>query len=218
MVIFEGFTGGSYVNDVLSFSVRTRPQHECAGASPSPRYGHAACRVAESINRLVVFGGDLANSLDPALHCFDLQLRRWSGLAVGGEYPPARTFHAAILCGGGVLIFGGGLSGGERLNDTFLLRRRAGCTVPAALALAFNLVHTALSGTRRTAGALLAQEAAAESAGGRAMDIGELHFPVVCDWGAPRERPEMKSSQRLVARAWTPFFQQAPTQSGPGAT
>ncbi|KAJ1624368.1 hypothetical protein T492DRAFT_1047600, partial [Pavlovales sp. CCMP2436] len=63
-------------------------------------------------------------------------------------------------------------------------QRRAGCTVSAALALAFIL-----------------------SAGGRAMDVDELYFPVVGDWGAPRERPEMKSSHRPVARAWTPFFE-----------
>ncbi|KAJ1625148.1 hypothetical protein T492DRAFT_844169 [Pavlovales sp. CCMP2436] len=94
----------------------------------------------------------------------------------------------------------GGSRGCEQAARGFWWRqRRAGCTVPAALALAFILVHTALSGTRRTAGALLALEAAAESAGGRAMDVDELYFLVVGDWGAPRERPEMKLSQRLVA-------------------
>ncbi|KAJ1630272.1 hypothetical protein T492DRAFT_93846 [Pavlovales sp. CCMP2436] len=77
-------------------------------------------------------------------------------------------------------------------------QRRAGCTVPAALALALILVHTALSGTRRTAGALLAQDIAAESAGGRAMDVDELYFFVVGDWGVPCERPEMNSSRDAV--------------------
>ncbi|KAJ1624059.1 hypothetical protein T492DRAFT_882566 [Pavlovales sp. CCMP2436] len=153
--------------------MRTRQwtRHECAGARPSPRYGHSACHVAESIyvlgghlaggtindlweyaletrawtqvvsagesapslrsghwlvplgNRLVVFGGDLANSVfDSALHCFDLQRRRWSDLAVGGDHSRVRAFHAAIPCGGGVLIFDGRGSGHELSNDTFLLR------------------------------------------------------------------------------------------------
>jgi len=38
------------------------------------------------------------------------------------------------------------------------------------------------------------------------MDVDKLYFRVVGNWGAPRERTEMKSSQRLVARSWTPFF------------
>jgi hypothetical protein len=142
VVIFGGSAADRRLNDVLSFSVRTRQWtlHECAGASPSPRYGHSACRVAESMfvlggmtnedslndlweyaldmrawtqvvsiegtapsarlghsliafgSRLVVFGGRnpyVANSFDSALHCFDLQRRQWSGLAVGGEHPRA---------------------------------------------------------------------------------------------------------------------------------
>ncbi|KAJ1618470.1 hypothetical protein T492DRAFT_892019 [Pavlovales sp. CCMP2436] len=68
-------------------------------------------------NRLVVFGGNLANSLDSALHCFDLQRRRWSDLAVGGEHPRGiASGHAAIPCGGGHELF----------NDTFLLRSHPG--------------------------------------------------------------------------------------------
>jgi hypothetical protein len=175
VVIFGGTaTGPRCFNDMLSFSVRTRQWtlHECAGASPCPRFGHSACRVAESMfvfggstfefafndlweyaldtrawtqvvstggsapsprlyhsltplgSRLVVLGGrDLhaANSFDSALHCFDLQRRRWSDLAVGGRHPRARTGHAAIPCGGGVLIFGG-CGSTHVLKGTFLLR------------------------------------------------------------------------------------------------
>jgi len=178
VVIFGGMADEGYLNDVLSFRVRTCQwtRHECAGASPSLRRDHSACRVAESMyvfggntegnllndlweyalgtrawtqvvsaggstpgrrfghslvplgNRLVVFGGTNtnspfeANSLNSALHCFDLQRRWWSDIAVGGEHLRARSDHAAIPCGGVVLIFGGLGSGGEHFNDTFLLR------------------------------------------------------------------------------------------------
>ncbi|KAJ1624547.1 hypothetical protein T492DRAFT_911656 [Pavlovales sp. CCMP2436] len=188
VVIFGGFAYDHVLsfNNVLSFSVRTRQWtlHECAGASPSRRYGHSACRVAENMyvfgghdsnedslndlweyaldarawtqvicaggnapslrwghsltplgNRLVVFGGRdrLNNSFDSALHCFDLQRRRWSDLlAVSGEHPRERTYHAAIPCGGGVLIFGGSGSGNERFNDTFLLCIPCYCSLMSA--------------------------------------------------------------------------------------
>eukprot|EP00302_Diacronema_sp_CCMP2436_P005724 CAMPEP_0179893108 /NCGR_PEP_ID=MMETSP0982-20121206/34600_1 /TAXON_ID=483367 /ORGANISM="non described non described, Strain CCMP 2436" /LENGTH=85 /DNA_ID=CAMNT_0021789657 /DNA_START=109 /DNA_END=363 /DNA_ORIENTATION=- len=74
------------------------------GSAPSPRGGHSLSPLG---NRLVVFGGDLANSMfDSALHSFDLQYRRWSDLAVGGEHPGVRTAHVMIPCGDGFLVFG----------------------------------------------------------------------------------------------------------------
>jgi len=173
VVIFGGGTGsGDCLNDVLSFSVCTRQwtRHECAGASPSPRDDHVACRVAGSMyvfggctamglaftdlweyaldtrvwtqvvsargsppsprvghsliplgNRLMLFGGRYLNELD-SVHCFDLQRRRWSDLAVSGEHPRVRINYAAIPCGDGVLVYGGLGTGGLCLNDTFLLR------------------------------------------------------------------------------------------------
>jgi len=82
------------------------------GSAPSLRVGHSLIPLS---NRLLLFGGD------PVLHCFDLQQRRWSDLAVDGEQPRACTLLVAIPCRGGVLIFGGRGSGNERLNSTFLL-------------------------------------------------------------------------------------------------
>ncbi|KAJ1636662.1 hypothetical protein T492DRAFT_861216 [Pavlovales sp. CCMP2436] len=65
-------------------------------------------------NRLVLFGGcdDVTGSYDTVLRCFNLQQRRWSGLAVGGIHPRARApatrrFRAKAA---------------NELNDTFLLR------------------------------------------------------------------------------------------------
>ncbi|KAJ1641236.1 hypothetical protein T492DRAFT_853454 [Pavlovales sp. CCMP2436] len=60
-------------------------------------------------------------------------------LAVGGEHPRARYGHAAIPCGGGVLITGGLNSGGERLNETFLLR--VGTTTPRDVAVSSSLLY-----------------------------------------------------------------------------
>jgi len=91
------------------------------GSAPSPRYCHSLIPLG---NRLVVFGGCnyAINSYDPALHCFDLQRRRWSGLTADGEHLRARTGHAVIPCGDGVLIFGGLGSSKTLFNDSFLLR------------------------------------------------------------------------------------------------
>jgi len=177
VVIFGG-TADRCFNGVFSFSVGAHQwtRYKCSGASPSPRFDYAACRVAESMyifggntendslnnlweyaldtrtwtqvvnttgsgpsprvshplvpfgNRLVVFGGcdphvaNMASSFDSALHCFDLQGRCWSCLAIGGVLPRARSSHAAIPCRGGFLIFGGRGLSNEHLNDTFLLR------------------------------------------------------------------------------------------------
>ncbi|KAJ1632230.1 hypothetical protein T492DRAFT_990686 [Pavlovales sp. CCMP2436] len=92
------------------------------GSAPSPRGGPSLVPLG---NRLVLFGGsdpNVASSFDSALHCFDLQGRCWSCLAIGGVLPRARSSHAAIPCRGGFLIFGGRGLSNEHLNDTFLLR------------------------------------------------------------------------------------------------
>jgi len=56
VVIFGGATYEGGFNDVLSFDVRAEQwtRHNSVGASPSPRYLHGACRVADS---MFVFGG-----------------------------------------------------------------------------------------------------------------------------------------------------------------
>lgn len=88
---------------------------------PSARVGHALVPFGK---RLMLFGGRkyMDNTFDSALHCFDLQSRRWSDLKVGGQPPLVRTGHSAITCAGGFLVFGGLGSTGEFFNDTFALR------------------------------------------------------------------------------------------------
>ncbi|KAJ1619074.1 hypothetical protein T492DRAFT_430312 [Pavlovales sp. CCMP2436] len=133
MYIFGGDTRDNTtarvsLNDLWVYALGTRAWTQVVsvgGSAPSPRAGHSLTPLG---NRLVVFGGydqhvvNMASSFDSALHCFDLQRQRWRCLAVGGEQSRACSDHAAIPCGGGFLIFGGRGSGGERFNDTFLLR------------------------------------------------------------------------------------------------
>eukprot|EP00302_Diacronema_sp_CCMP2436_P032062 CAMPEP_0179991216 /NCGR_PEP_ID=MMETSP0984-20121128/4868_1 /TAXON_ID=483367 /ORGANISM="non described non described, Strain CCMP 2436" /LENGTH=125 /DNA_ID=CAMNT_0021910495 /DNA_START=370 /DNA_END=747 /DNA_ORIENTATION=+ len=119
------FGGEDSLNDLWGYALDTCvwTQVVSAGESaPCPRTGYSLVPLG---NRLMVFGGinHVSKSLNSVLHCFDLQQRRWSILAVGGEHPRARKFHAAIPCGGGFLIFGGADSGDKPCNDhTVLLR------------------------------------------------------------------------------------------------
>jgi len=120
-----GMAGGPLNDDLWKYALGTRAWTQvvsAGGSAPSPRHGHSLG------NRLVVFGGGTRNSFDSSLYCFDLQRRRWSDLAVGGEPPCARANHAAISCGDGVLVFGGSgpfidIQGTLKIcKDTFLLR------------------------------------------------------------------------------------------------
>ncbi|KAG8470723.1 hypothetical protein KFE25_009144 [Diacronema lutheri] len=123
MYVFGGNTTKESFNDLWSYHVDTRAWTQVrTKASPSARVGHALIPFG---NRLMLFGGRKfsENTFDSALHCFDLQARRWSELAVGGLQPRVRTGHAAIPCNGGFLVFGG-LSSvrDEYFNDVFMLR------------------------------------------------------------------------------------------------
>jgi len=123
MYVFGGNTTEDSFNDLWEYAMDKRAwaQVRTRGAAPSPRVGHVLVPFGD---RLMVFGGRkyTDNSFDPALHCYDLQRRRWSDLKVHGEHPQVRTGHAAIPCGSGFLVFGGLGQNGEYFNDTFLLR------------------------------------------------------------------------------------------------
>jgi len=128
MYVFGGDDSNNYsLNELWEYTLDTRIWTQVVGAggsSPSPRSGHSLIPL---VNRLVVFGGNnpaQRQVFDLALRCFDLHRRRWIDLAVGGgdEITRSRTHHAAIPCGGGVLIFGGCGSDYEHLNETVLLR------------------------------------------------------------------------------------------------
>ncbi|KAJ1632196.1 hypothetical protein T492DRAFT_868653 [Pavlovales sp. CCMP2436] len=135
VVIFggTGTTGSGFhdvFKDMLSLSVCTREwtRHECVDASPSPRTDHLACRVADS---MYIFGGRSAGGSLNDLWEYALGTRAWTQVVSAGgarhlramatRSTPARA-PAAILCGGGVLVFGGRGSSNECFNGTFLLR------------------------------------------------------------------------------------------------
>jgi len=121
MYIFGGNTAGGLLNDLWEYTLDTRAWTQvisARGSAPSPHWRHSLIALGD---RLVLFGGRGRS----ALHCFDLQRRRWSNLTTGGvraNNPCARSGHTLIPCGGGVLIFGGRGLDDEYLNDTVLLR------------------------------------------------------------------------------------------------
>jgi len=124
-VIFGGLTLGSCFNDVLSFSVCTRQWtwHECAGASPSPRFGHAACRVAES---MYVFGGRMTGGVAlNDLWEYALVTRAWTQVvSAGGSAPSPRHAHSLVPLGNRLVVFGGRYSHVNTKLHCFDLRLR----------------------------------------------------------------------------------------------
>ncbi|KAJ1633171.1 hypothetical protein T492DRAFT_982778 [Pavlovales sp. CCMP2436] len=126
MYVFGGDdVNNASLNDLWEYALDTRAWTHVLNTTESAPFPRSDPSLVPLGNRLVVFGGYnyAIESYEPALHCFDLQRRRWSDFAVGGEHPHARTSQAAIPCGGGFLIFGWANSSDEVFfNDTFLLR------------------------------------------------------------------------------------------------
>ncbi|XP_050307632.1 multiple epidermal growth factor-like domains protein 8 [Anthonomus grandis grandis] len=80
--------------------------------SPPPRYGHAACAVA---NGFAMFGGKLQDgSLSNDLWYYDVQIRKWSLRArFSLEKPPPLTRHTLTSVNYTVYLFGGSTADGE---------------------------------------------------------------------------------------------------------
>jgi len=107
VIIFGGITSDRDLNDVLSFNMCSRgwTLHECAGASPSPRHGHAACRVAES---MYIFGGNSAGGSLNDLWEYALDARAWTQVvSTKGSAPSPRYGHSLISFGNRLVVFGG---------------------------------------------------------------------------------------------------------------
>ncbi|KAF8116728.1 hypothetical protein N665_0015s0099 [Sinapis alba] len=81
---------------------------------PGPRCGHTLTAVD---HRLILFGGctslpsgESDNSLQcltNSVYCLNSLTKKWTRVYPEGEPPSPRTKHAAVSCGGGVLIQGG---------------------------------------------------------------------------------------------------------------
>lgn len=84
--------------------------------------------------------------------------------------------------------------------------------MPMAAFLAFLALHLLLSVSETTIEARTA-EGHGTARGG---EEDELRFLVIGDWGAPRERPECKATQRLVARAMELLVRRATDPDEPG--
>jgi len=107
VVIFGGSTFDRDLNDVLSFSVGTRQRtlHESTGASPSPRFNHAACRAAGS---MYIFGGNTEEGVLNDLWEYVLDARAWTQVVSAGvTAPPPRSDHSLIPLGNRMVVFGG---------------------------------------------------------------------------------------------------------------
>mmetsp|Transcript_41576 Transcript_41576/g.97682 ORF Transcript_41576/g.97682 Transcript_41576/m.97682 type:complete len:118 (+) Transcript_41576:2-355(+) len=85
--------------------MRQWTRHECAGASPSPRMSHAACRVAES---MYIFGGGTAGVSLNDLWAYALGARAWTQVvSAGGSVPSPRLRHSLVTLGNRLMVFGG---------------------------------------------------------------------------------------------------------------
>ncbi|KAJ1634523.1 hypothetical protein T492DRAFT_566830, partial [Pavlovales sp. CCMP2436] len=112
LFLFGGGDGECLLNDVWLFDTRTAAvrthrwtRHECAGASPSPRYLHAACRVAES---MYIFGGSAAEVLLNDLWEYALNARAWTQMvSTGGSAPSPRRGHSLVPLSNRLVVFGG---------------------------------------------------------------------------------------------------------------
>ncbi|KAL1500249.1 hypothetical protein AB1Y20_012917 [Prymnesium parvum] len=85
----------------------TRPQ--TTGTTPSPREGHTASIVGET---MVVFGGAGLDTDDTSINLSDVHMLdtctfTWSQPAMHGSIPQERRYHTASVVGDKIYIFGG---------------------------------------------------------------------------------------------------------------
>jgi len=163
VVIFGSNTPGCLFNDVLSFSVRKRQwtRHECAGASPSLRAYHTACRVVES---MYVFGGIAQGVSRNDLWAYALDAHAWTQVVgAGGSATFPRCYHSAIPLGNRLVVYGGntGFHDGRAPHCFDLQRRRWSSLACEACH------HAGASATRR-----FRAEAVSSSSAGAAMMAG----------------------------------------------
>ncbi|ETV96953.1 hypothetical protein H310_09809 [Aphanomyces invadans] len=94
-----------------------------AGTAPSARYGHVLTSHPQNPLVLFCFGGVTATGgyNDPAIHCLDLELHRWSTLTALDPIPP-RTRHAMFTWDTQMMIFGGCGRDGLCVGDVYTIQ------------------------------------------------------------------------------------------------
>lgn len=83
---------------------------------PTDRFGQS---MVEYDNKLWIFGGGIGElGFHSNLYCFDLSTRKWRLMEPLGTEPSPRKFHAAVVIGRNMYIYGGESSNGL-CNDLF---------------------------------------------------------------------------------------------------
>ncbi|KAL1496861.1 hypothetical protein AB1Y20_014445 [Prymnesium parvum] len=90
---------------------------------PSARWGHSA--VARGEGAMLLFGGDVGGYVSAELWEYTLDGAAWARVEAAGKAPPPRQDHAAGVVGARgeeyMVVYGGRGSGGERLDDVYVL-------------------------------------------------------------------------------------------------
>lgn len=111
---FGGTNGVTWFNDVWSYDPRTNQwtELECNGFIPSPREGHAATVVGDT---MYVFGGRNDEGLDLGdISAFRIGTRRWFYFQNMGQAPSPRSGHSMTAFGKQIIILAGEPSSGPR--------------------------------------------------------------------------------------------------------
>jgi hypothetical protein len=133
MVVFGGYNG-SMINDVWALSLAGSPtwtRLTPAGTLPSVRYGHTA--IYDLVrDRMVVFGGYGASSLNDVWALSLARSPTWTQLTPAETPPSARYRHTAIYDPARdlMVVFGGLLGSGYDLSDCWVLNSFAALGVP----------------------------------------------------------------------------------------
>jgi N-acetylneuraminic acid mutarotase len=118
IIIFAGYAGGSYVNDVWKLDTVDMKWNKCVvqGTPPSIRGAHSASLVE---NDIYVFGGYEGNTHMSDVHVLDAVTMKWTKLEVKPSFPSPRRGHTASVVGTNIYVFGG-YNGISYYNDLFI--------------------------------------------------------------------------------------------------
>jgi hypothetical protein len=130
MVVFGGYSGSGYLNDVWVMSLAGTPvwwDLTPSGTPPSTRYGHSA--IYDPVrDRMVVFGGCYYSTGSPYYlnNVWALSLAEtptWTQLTPSGTPPSGRLAHSAIYdpVRDRMVVFGGYSGSSSYLNDAWAL-------------------------------------------------------------------------------------------------
>jgi N-acetylneuraminic acid mutarotase len=131
LVVFGGWDGASYRNDVWALSLTGAPawtRLQPGGRQPAGRVGHSAV-YDPARDRMLVFGGYSFDGTDHFLNdLWELSLSdsgTWFQLDAGLPAPAGRCYHSAVCDSlhDRMLVFGGGYNNGtpQYLNDVWAL-------------------------------------------------------------------------------------------------